>query len=184
MQNGRGKTMTCHACQGHGLIKAHPQAPAQACPICEGAGQLQPTPARIPVWYQLGPQALTANQTLQQSIQIDTSADFEWVFSMAVFTGNLSITLLDGSTGRLITQPQATQNFNVGVLPIQLFAGTGQLPFPLLEPYIVARGATLQFTLTDTSAAPNNLTLALQGFRLIPQDAQQQGSSGMIAQQR
>lgn len=183
MNSGQG-AVTCGTCKGRKLIQSHANAPLQNCPTCEGAGSLQPTPARIPIWYILGPIALTANQTLQSSIQIQTTADFEWVFTMAVFTGALNISCFDGSTGRLITQPQANVNANQGVLPIQLFAGTGQLPFPLLEPYVVARAASLQFTLTDTSGAANSLTLALQGFQLMPQQAMQQGSSGMIVQQQ
>jgi hypothetical protein len=175
----------CRTCNATGLIKAHHTAPPQTCPVCEGAGELQLTPARVPVWYILGPQAIGANATVQASIQIDTSADFEWVFTMATSTSSLlNLSLLDGSTGRLITQPQATANLGIGNLPLPLFAGTAQLPFPLLEPYIVARGASLQFTLTDASGANNSLTLALMGFRLFPQQAQQQGSSGMVVQQQ
>ena len=183
MNSGHG-AVTCKTCKGNGIVQTHSNPPLQACPMCDGAGALQPTPARIPIWYILGPIALTALQTLQASIQIQTTADFEWVFSVASFTGGLNISCFDGSTGRLITQPQANVNANQGVLPIQLFAGTAQLPFPLLEPYVVARAASLQFTLTDTSNANNSLTLALQGFQLIPQQAQQQGSSGMIVQQQ
>lgn len=176
----------CQMCSGQGLIKSHATAPLQQCPVCEGAGALQPTPARLPIFYILGPAlAIGANATVQSNIQIQTTADFEWVFTMATYTSSsLNITMFDGSTGRLITQGQATANTNVGILPITLFAGSAQLPFPLVEPYIIARGASVQFTITDTSGANNALTLALFGYQLIPQQAQQQGSSGMIVQQQ
>ena len=177
--------VNCQMCQGRGYFKSSAQGNVQTCPVCEGAGALQPTPARIPIFYILGPVTLAGNATLQQNIQIQTTADFEWVFTMAKYTDSrLNITMFDGSTGRLITQPQATVNANNGVIPIDLFAGTAQLPFPLLEPYIIARAASVQFTLTDTSGASNTLYLALQGFQLIPQQAPQQGSSGMVVSQQ
>lgn len=176
--------VNCQMCKGQGYFKTHQNGPVQTCPVCEGAGALQPTPARIPIFYILGPAlAINANATTQANIQIQTTADFEWVFTMATYTDpRLNLSMYDGSTGRLITQGQATANQNVGILPITLFAGTAQLPFPLVEPYIIARGAAVQFTLTDTSGANNALTLALFGYQLIPQQAQQQGSSGMIVQ--
>jgi hypothetical protein len=184
MRNQSGASR-CTACQGQGWVKFHQNGNAQLCPFCEGAGQIQPTPARIPVWYVLGPVTINANATLNQSIEIDTTADFEWIWNVSSQTSSsLNIGMLDGSTGRQIIQPQPNISSNIGVLPIGLFAGTAQLPFPLVEPYIIARGSNVQFLLTDTSGSNNTLTLALVGYKLIPQQAPMQGSSGMIGQQR
>ena len=175
------RTIPCTTCKTSGLI--HNGKQVQVCPMCEGAGQLQLTPARIPIWYILGPTLIGASATVNASLQIQTTADFEWIFTMSTQTSNLlNLTVIDGSVGRLITQPQAGVNTNAGVLPITLFAGTAQLPFPLVEPYIIARSSTLTFNLTDASGAPNTLTLALFGYQLIPQDAQGQGSSGALVQ--
>lgn len=175
------KTIPCTTCKTTGMI--HNGRGAQLCPMCEGAGQLQLTPARIPIWYILGPTVIGANATVNATLQIQTTADFEWIFTMSTQTSNLlSLTVIDGSVGRLITQPQAGVNTNQGCCPITLFAGTAQLPFPLVEPYIIARSSSLTFNLTDQSGASNTLTLALFGYQLIPQDAQGQGSSGMLVQ--
>lgn len=180
-QATKQKTIPCTTCRQSGLINNGRQV--QTCPMCEGAGELQLTPARIPIWYILGPIVISANATVNSTLQIQTTADFEWIFTMSQQTdARLNLTVVDGSVGRLITQPQAGVNTNQGVLPIALFAGTAQLPFPLLEPYIIARSSSLVFNLTDLSGAQNTLTLALQGFQLIPQDAQGQGSSGMMVQ--
>ena len=83
---------------------------------------------------------------------------------------------------RAITQAQNTQNQSgVGVCPINLFAGPNAgLPFPLLEPYVLARATSVQFYFTDLSGATNTLNLVLQGFQLVPQNAMQQGSAGRI----
>jgi hypothetical protein len=180
-QSTKQKTIPCTTCRQTGMINnGHG---VQACPMCEGAGQLQLTPARIPIWYILGPVVIAANATVNSTLQIQTTADFEWVFTMSVQTSPLlNLTVIDGSVGRLITQPQAGINTNQGCLPITLFAGTAQQPFPLVEPYIIARSSSLLFNLTDLSGAQNTITLALQGFQLIPQDAQGQGSSGMLVQ--
>jgi hypothetical protein len=181
---GQDNTISCptchHAPSGRSTGHITFGGRLQTCPTCEGSGQLQPTPARIPIWY-IVHQVIGANATIPASLQILAQADFEWVFTASSQTSSLlNVTMFDGSTGRLITQPQNTQNINVGVLPISLFAGTAQLPFPLLEPYIIARASTVQFYLTDTSGAQNTIDLALIGFQLIPQNAQTQGSAGMI----
>jgi hypothetical protein len=167
---------TCQACGGKGVISIGGRA--QTCPICEGAGMVQPTPARVPRWYSVQI-VVPLNASQSGSIQILTDADFEWVFTMSSQTSNLlAVTAVDQSTGRILTP---TNNQNQGAFPITLFAGTAQLPFPLLEPYILARSATMTFTLTDTSGAQNTCTIVLHGFSLFPQEAIEQGSSGMVS---
>ncbi|HWE00679.1 MAG TPA: hypothetical protein VG345_16625 [Bryobacteraceae bacterium] len=121
-----------------------------------------------------------ASGTNTGNIQILTDADFEWVFFLSAQTSNLlAATIIDTSTGRILTP---TGNPNVGAIPITLLTGTAQLPFPLLEPYIVARSGTINFVLTDSSAAQNTCTIVLAGFSLFPANNQAQGSSGMITQ--
>jgi hypothetical protein len=172
---------TCRTCGGAGHIPIGGRA--TACPICEGAGTLQLTPARIPIWYII-PAVVPASGTLVVQQQIRQEADFEWVFTASMQTSpSLFVSMTDGSTGRQITNPGTNQNPNAGVCPISLFAGTAQLPFPLLEPYIIARSSTVSFIFTDASAAQNTVYLALIGFSLFPQNAQQQGASGMIVDQ-
>ena len=151
--------------------------------MCDGTGATQLTPARIPVWYNVPTQAIAPTATVPFTLQINQNADFEWVFTMATWTSALlNVSLTDGATGRAITQAQNTQNQSgVGVCPINLFAGPNAgLPFPLLEPYVLARATSVQFYFTDLSGATNTLNLVLQGFQLVPQNAMQQGSAGMI----
>ncbi len=177
----RSNSLICDKCKGQGLL--HNGQQLQKCPMCEGSGTAQLTPARIPVWYNVPTQAIGALATVPFTLQINQNADFEWVFTMATWTSALlNVSLTDGSTGRAITQAQNTQNQSgVGVCPINLFAGPNAgSPFPLLEPYVLARATSVQFYFTDLSGATNTLNLVLQGFQLVPQNAMQQGSAGRI----
>jgi len=167
----------CQTCQGRGKTPDVAGRNWQTCPTCEGAGAVQLTPARVPRWYSVQV-VVPGSGNNTGSIQILQDADFEWVFTMSAQTSNLlAVTVTDNATSRILTP---TNNPNQGVIPITLFAGTAQLAFPLLEPYIFARSSTVQFQFTDSSAAPNTVTIVLQGFSLFPQNAPQQGSSGHI----
>ena len=167
----------CQTCQGRGKTPDVAGRQWQTCPSCEGAGAVQPTPARVPRWYSVQV-VVPASGSNNGNIQILQDADFEWVFTLSSQTStSLNVTCTDGSTQRILTP---TNNPSTGVIPISLFAGTAQLPFPLLEPYIIARSSTMQFEFTDTSGSQNTVTMVLQGFSLFPQDAPQQGSAGHI----
>jgi hypothetical protein len=108
-----------------------------------------------------------------QVLQIQQDADFEWVFTVGTSTSPLGdINVQDGATGRALMN--APVNF-------ANFFGTAQLPFPLVEPYIIARSTAVNFTFRDASAAQNTVQLALRGYKLFPQSTPAQGSSGLIA---
>lgn len=165
---------TCPACQGRGVIANPMQRGMQVCPLCGGSGVKQAQPFRVPFWYVLPNAVLTANQaglTITQSI--DQDADFEWIWIMANSTGTWSVTLTDPSTGRQLSSA-AVNGEN--------FAGTAQLPAVLVEPYIWARSTVMKAVFNDRSGGGNTVQLVLGGYKLYPQDAPMQGSSGAIVQ--
>jgi len=110
---------------------------------------------------------------LNVSLQIQQDADFELVFIVGTSTSPLGdVSVQDGATGRsLMSAPVNYANF----------FGTAQLPFPLVEPYIVARSTAVNFVFRDASAAQNTVQLVLRGYKLFPQGAPAQGSAGLIA---
>jgi hypothetical protein len=108
-----------------------------------------------------------------QVLQIQQDADFEWVFITGTSTSpSGDVNVSDGSTGRsLMAAPVNFANY----------FGTAQLPFPFVEPYIVARSTALNFVFRDASGAQNTVQLVLRGYKLFPQANPAQGSSGLIA---
>jgi hypothetical protein len=129
-------------------------------------------PLRIPFDYVVNA-VVPANSTgFPVSLQIQQDADFEIIFLCGTRTSPLAdVAMSDGATGRSFSN-----------LPVNVdnFFGTAQLPFPLVEPYIVARSTSLNFTFRDTSAAQNTIQLVLRGYKLFPQQNPAQGSSGII----
>lgn len=107
-----------------------------------------------------------------QVLQIQQDADFEWIFTVGTSTSpSGDINVQDGATGRaLMSAPVNYANF----------FGTAQLPFPLVEPYIIARSTAVNFTFRDASGATNTVQLVLRGYKLFPQATPAQGSSGLI----
>ena len=138
-----------------------------------------PPPLRIPFDYVInailpanagqpgGPAAVTV------VLQIQQDADFEWVFTVGTSTSPLGdLTLQDGATGRSLTfAPVNYANF----------FGTAQLPFPLVEPYIIARSTAVNWVFRDASGSPNTVQVVLRGYKLFPQANPSQGSGGLIA---
>lgn len=110
---------------------------------------------------------------LNVSLQIQQDADFELVFIVGTSTSPLGdVAVQDGATGRnLMSAPVNYANF----------FGTAQLPFPLVEPYIIARSTAVNFSFRDASGAQNTVQLVLRGYKLFPQSQPAQGSSGLIA---
>jgi len=108
-----------------------------------------------------------------QVLQIQQDADFELVFIVGTSTSpSGDINVQDGATGRaLMSAPVNFANY----------FGTAQLPFPLVEPYIIARSTALNFTFRDASGAQNTLQLVFRGYKLFPQKNPAQGSAGLIA---
>lgn len=107
------------------------------------------------------------------SLQIQQDADFEWIFIVGTSTSPLGdVAVQDGATGRNLTS--APVNY-------ANFFGTAQLPFPLVEPYIIARSTAVNFNFRDASGAQNTVQLVLRGYKLFPQANPSQGSAGLIA---
>ncbi len=166
------KAMVCPACNGTRMIPNPAMGGRmQVCPLCEGRGNVLEQPIRVPYDYPVGG-VVGALGVLTPTLQIQQDADFEWVWTVATRTAaGLTVQVEDAATGRrLMSAP----------INIDNFAGTAQLPFPLVEPYIVARTSNLNWTFTDTSGAPNTVQLVLRGYKLFPQQAPEQGSSGLV----
>jgi len=107
------------------------------------------------------------------SLQVQQDSDFEWVFTVGTSTSpSGDVNVSDGATGRnLMNAPVNYANY----------FGTAQLPFPLVEPYIIARSTAVNFSFRDSSGAQNTVQLVLRGFKLFPQCNPAQGSGGLIA---
>jgi len=133
----------------------------------------QQVPLRVPFDYVID-SVVPLNGATAPPRQFDEDADFEWVMTVVTRTSPLlTVEVIDGATGRvLMSNPVNIDNF----------AGTAQLPFPLVEPYVIARSSLLRFRFVDTSGAPNTVQLVLRGYKLYPSNAPAQGASGLIAQ--
>ncbi len=131
-------------------------------------------PLRIPFDYVVNAVVPLNSTGFPVSLQIQQDADFEIVFLVGTRTSPLAdVAMSDGATGR---------SFSNNPVNVDNFFGTAQLPFPLVEPYIVARSTSLNFTFRDTSGAQNTIQLVLRGYKLFPQQNPAQGSSGLISQ--
>lgn len=170
MSNGSQKV--CPSCQGRGQQMVAGGGRVQ-CPNCGGTGANQQV-FRVPFDYVWPSIVLTALQNLPATLQIDQDSDFEWIWVVADQTGAWKIQVRDGSTGRTLSN-NAVNNDN--------YAGTAQLPFPLVEPYLIARSTVMTASVTDLSNAGNTVQLVFRGYKLFPVSAPQQGSSGMIVNQ-
>lgn len=164
--------IACPACAGRGVLPNPAARQMQVCPLCNGAGIKQQQPFRVPFDYVLPNAVLIANQVgVVVSQQIDQDSDMEVIWIVSNQTGLYSVTLRDPSTGRdMSTAPVNGENF----------AGTAQLPFPLVEPYVWARTSTIKATFNDRSGAGNTIQLVLKGYKLYPRGAPMQGSQGAI----
>jgi hypothetical protein len=112
------------------------------------------------------------NGNLPVSLQIQQDADFEWVFRVATRTDpRVTIDVSDGATGRKYTSAPVN---------IDNYAGTAALPFPLVEPFIIARATSINFAFQDSSGAQNTVQFVLSGYKLFPQGNPAQGSAGLI----
>jgi hypothetical protein len=150
-------------------------APASTAPANGGAaspaGAAPAPPLRVEFEYVVNA-IVPAGGNLSQSLQIQQDADFEWVFRIASRTDpRVTVDVSDGATGR---------KFNSAPVNIDNYAGTAQLPFPLVEPPIIARSSSINFTFVDSSGAQNTVQLVLSGYKLFPQANPAQGSSGLI----
>jgi len=153
------RTMQCNICQGHGAVRTPTGALWQKCPICEGAGQVTPEPAKEPVWYPLQ-LVVPLNASLTSVIMIQNE-DFDLEFLLATYTNAaLLITILEGGKPWTKT-PQL--NTNQGTVPISLVTGNGQYPFPIYPAYRIRAKEQITITATDQSGAQNTLNFAMFG---------------------
>lgn len=163
----------CPTCKGKGAMP-NGRGGNLLCPNCGGVGYIMQQPIRVPYDLVLPNAVLTALQAgVPVTQQIDQDSDFEWVFTVANSTGLYSISLLDPSTGRQLS----TSNVNG-----ENFAGTAQLPFPLVEPYVWARSSIVKALFNDRSNSGNTVQLVLRGYKLYPRNNPAQGSQGAIVQ--
>jgi hypothetical protein len=130
-------------------------------------------PLRIPFDYVVNAIVPLNSTGFNVSLQIQQDADFEVVFIVGTRTdARADVSMSDGATGR---------SFMSGPVNVDNFFGTAQLPFPLVEPYIVARSTSVNFQFRDTSGAQNTIQVVLRGYKLFPQQNPAQGSAGLIA---
>lgn len=130
-------------------------------------------PLRIPFDYVINAIVPANSQGFAVSLQVQQDADFEWIFTVGTRTDpRADVAISDGATGRSLTSAPVN---------VDNFFGTAQLPFPLVEPYIIARSTAINFSFRDTSAAQNTIQLVLRGYKLFPQQNPAQGSSGLIS---
>jgi hypothetical protein len=164
----------CPSCMGRGLVTSPNARTQQVCPNCNGSGTKQQQVVRVPFDYAFSGGVVVigaGQQGLNATVQIDQDSDFEWIWIVTSSTGRYSVQIQDGSTGRTLSN---------GPINDVNYAGTAQLPFPLIEPYLLARSGVLRGTFNDQSAAQNTVQLLLRGYKLFPVSAPMQGSSGQI----
>jgi hypothetical protein len=165
---------TCKVCAGRGAV-TNAARQTQTCPNCNGQGTQPQKVYRVFFDYVFPQTVLLANAQGNSVLQIQFDSDFEWIWIVGSSTGNFTILLNDSSTGRnLASAPVLSQNF----------MGTAQLPFPLVEPYLLARSTTITAALQDVSGAGNTINLVFRGYKLFPHDAPQQGAAGQVFQQQ
>jgi hypothetical protein len=178
--NGSKNGTTCKTCGGRGVI-ATPNGKAwQACPNCNGTGQNPQDVIRVPWSLQWQTLLTSGQQNVPVVVQQDTDADFEWIYTTATDINAdgtealFSVTPQDLSTGRVLSSAPVNG---------ESYAGTGQLPFVLPEPYMIARGSAFKMTFNNrTTGQSSTVTLVAHGYKLFPAAAPMQGSSGAIVQ--
>ncbi len=110
-----------------------------------------------------GKAVLTAFQTLQFTILLNGSQNFEIHQLSAVSTGDFLLNIVDMAKGESIINAPRNGNYP---LPASLFVGNGSNPYRFHEPILTFGGQTLLVTLVDTSGAPNTVYLTLGGVAL------------------
>jgi hypothetical protein len=164
----------CKGCAGRGMV-TNPARQVQACPVCGGSGQAPQKVYRVFFDYVFPQLVLAGNAVGNTVLQIQFDSDFEWIWIVGSSTGTYTIQINDSSTGRNLSN-SPVNNTN--------FVGTAQLPFPLVEPYLLARSTTITAAITDTSGAGNTIQLVFRGYKLFPQDAPEQGAAGQVFQRQ
>jgi len=168
------QNVACPSCTPGGRpgVIMNAKGQAQVCPNCGGTGQKPPAVLRVPFDYAFPSAVLTANQQgLQDPMTFDFDADFEHVWTVANSTGLFSVQLTDRTANRQLSN---------AAINGENYAGTAQVPFPLVEPYVWARSTTALAVFNDRSGSGNTVQLVFRGFKLYPANAPMQGSQGVI----
>jgi hypothetical protein len=132
-----------------------------ACPVCQGCGQVEADYDYQLFVYSVQPAALTALQAnVAGSFQIDTDADFKCYQIVTTSTGNYKLSMQEPAKGLRLWMSTAIDARN--------FAGTAQLPAYLYIPYLMKRQQLFAFLFTDTSNAGNTIELDFVGYKLWP----------------
>ncbi len=151
----------CRACDSRGVAPNVLTGNPVVCPLCQGSGKCEPNFLRLPFWYIIAPTSaglafVSASAAVTGSLQIDSRADFEWIWCSSTQTGTFTDELIDTS-GRPY-QNLAVNNANRW--------GTIQLPMALIVPVILPARSQINWKVTDTSVASNTIQLALAGYEL------------------
>jgi hypothetical protein len=131
-----------------------------------------PPPVRVPFDYVVNAIVPANSPGFAVSLQIQQDADFEIVFLAGTRTSPLAdVQMQDGATGR---------NFSNLPVNVDNFFGSAQLPFPLVEPYVLTKSTSVNFSFRDTSGFQNTIQLVLKGYKLFTAGAAS-GAAGTLA---
>lgn len=115
---------------------------------------------RVEFFYVVPRQTVPANGISQPQLTIQGDFDFEMHQVMVQRTsGALTVEMFDAAAGGA--------GFQSAPVPIDLWGGTGQLPFSMI-PQVWKKRQQFSFRLTDASGAPNVTDLVFFGYKLIP----------------
>lgn len=106
--------------------------------------------------------AFAANGQIQQTIQIDSDADFQLI-EMIGSRDNAAVTvsITEGGAGGLAWMSAPVN--------IDNFLGTAQLPFPFgLIPQLLPKKRVYILTLVNAAGGANNVQICFTGFKLYP----------------
>jgi hypothetical protein len=102
------------------------------------------------------------NDTVTNSFQIDSDADFQLLFLIGSRTSaSATIEVTEGSAGGLAWQSNPVN--------IDNFLGTAQNPFPAgLIPQLMPKKRSYKVKTVDTSGAANSIQVDFWGYKLYP----------------
>lgn len=108
--------------------------------------------------------AFAGNGSLQQTIQIDSDADFQMFFLIGSRdNAAVTVNVTEGGAGGLAWMSAPVN--------IDNFLGTAQLPFPFgLIPQLLPKKRVYVITCVNSSGGANNVQIAFDGYKLFPAD--------------
>jgi hypothetical protein len=106
--------------------------------------------------------AFTASGTLLATLQIDSDADFQHIFTQGTRDSNaVTVEVTEGGAGGLAWQSSPVN--------IDNFMGTAQNPFPAgLIPQLLPKKRVYKISLVNTSGGANNVQIDFWGYKLYP----------------